>query len=71
MMLYKYSPLNKYAKENLLESKLRYNTPEKFNDPFDSYPCYDEDDEANTWLRFGALWRHCRYFKRDNVQTHC
>lgn len=38
MMLYKYVAWNNYAKENLEESKLRYNTPEQFNDPFDSFP---------------------------------
>lgn len=38
MILYKYSVWKDYVRDGLKQSTLYYNTPEKFNDPFDSYP---------------------------------
>lgn len=40
MPLYKYASFNDKTLENLENHALRFNTPEKFNDPFDIYPCF-------------------------------
>lgn len=51
MMLYKYADwTNKYTKENLKTCKLGFNTPENFNDPFDTFPCYSIDNRDNFTL---------------------
>ena len=50
MILYKYVPCDKYAKENLKESQLRFSTPENFNDPFDIYPQFDVKAERESML---------------------
>lgn len=48
MILYKYADwTNKYTKENLRSCKLGFNTPENFNDPFDTFPCYSIDNRNN------------------------
>lgn len=50
-MLYKYAKWDKYTQENLRNAQLRFNTPEQFNDPFDSYPQFvDDDDEKEAFF---------------------
>ena len=55
-MLYKYAKWDKYTQENLRNSQLRFNTPEQFNDPFDSYPRFSMDNgEREKWFDLSSI----------------
>ena len=55
-MLYKYAKWDKYTQENLRNSQLRSNTPEQFNDPFDSYPRFSmENGVREKWFDLSSI----------------
>ena len=54
--LYKYKPVNKYSLKNLAENTIWLNTPDEFNDPFDSvFSCTSQEENiievARSWFK--------------------
>lgn len=60
--MFKYSPINSYALQNLQRSQIYFNNPLDFNDPFDTFHPATVDELSNEV--FASLF--CRYYKKRN-----